>query len=205
MYKNKPLFGYKTLFLLKKRSKSTFQPVKVCSKWVCLEGVRANSECFYALLWSRCLLDGFWLLFDHFWAGFRPFWSHKKQVKVPKTKPKWAKNGVIFWVILDHFWMDPRSLWGHLGIILASFGLVLVSFWFHSEAFLGVIFVPFLGHFSRFLAGFYGFFLLRFLVMFWEVDCKTEQIDAREGKNIQNSAKIHQKCKIVQKLALFRL
>ena len=36
--KNKPLFGYKTLVLLKKRSKSTFQPMNVCSKWVCLEG-----------------------------------------------------------------------------------------------------------------------------------------------------------------------
>ena len=28
----------KHLFCLKKRSKSTFQPMKVCSKWVCLKG-----------------------------------------------------------------------------------------------------------------------------------------------------------------------
>ena len=31
---------------LKKRSKSTFQPMKVCSKWVCLEGSWVDSEFF---------------------------------------------------------------------------------------------------------------------------------------------------------------
>ena len=113
MYKNKPLFGYKTLFLLKKRSKSTFQPVKVCSKWVCLEGVRANSECFYALLWSRCLLDGFWLLFDHFLSRvstlLEPKTGQIAQIKA-KMDQKWVKSGVIFWVILDHCCIDPGSL-----------------------------------------------------------------------------------------------
>ena len=35
--KTSPLFGYKTLVLLKKRSKSTFQPMKVCNEWVYLK------------------------------------------------------------------------------------------------------------------------------------------------------------------------
>ena len=39
--------------------------------------------------------------------------------------------------------------------------------------------------------------------MFCDVDCKIKQKDAREGKNMQNSAKIHQICKFVQKQALF--
>ena len=38
-------------FLKKKRSKSMFQPMKVCTKWVCLKVCRMDSECFYALLW----------------------------------------------------------------------------------------------------------------------------------------------------------
>ena len=39
---------------------------------------------------------------------------------------------------------------------------------------------------------------------FCEVDCKIKQNDEREGKNMQISAKIHQKiCKIVQKQAVF--
>ena len=50
--------------------------------------------------------------------------------------------------------------------------------------------------------------------MFWEADCSIKQNDASEGKNMQISAKIHQKyanfcqnsptvCKIVQKQAFF--
>ena len=35
--KNKPFFAYETLVVLKNRPKSTFQPMKVCSKWVFLE------------------------------------------------------------------------------------------------------------------------------------------------------------------------
>ena len=34
--KNKPFSVIKHLFCLKKRSESTLQPMKVCSKWVCL-------------------------------------------------------------------------------------------------------------------------------------------------------------------------
>ena len=33
----------------------------------------------------------------------------------------------------------------------------------------------------------------RMFVMFWEIDCKIKENDAREGKNMQISAKIHQK------------
>ena len=36
--KNKPFVAYKPLVLLKKRSRLTFEPMKVCSKWVCLKG-----------------------------------------------------------------------------------------------------------------------------------------------------------------------
>ena len=40
--------------------------------------------------------------------------------------------------------------------------------------------------------------------MFWEIDRNVKQNDAREGKTMQISAKIHQNiCKIVQKQAVF--
>ena len=48
-------------------------------------------------------------------------------------------------------------------------------------------FGPFLGQFRVFALSFYGFFRV-----FWEVPCKIKQNDARESKNMQNSAKIHQ-------------
>ena len=48
-----------------------------------------------------------------------------------------------------------------------------------------------LGHFSPFVAIFTAIFtvILRFLVMFWEVDCKLKQNDAREGNNMQSMQK----------------
>ena len=48
--KSKPFFAYKTLVLVKNRSKSTFQPMKVCSKWVCPEVSWVEFECFFAAL-----------------------------------------------------------------------------------------------------------------------------------------------------------
>ena len=60
--KNKPFFGYKTLVLLKKRSKSTFQPMKVCSKWVCLEVSWVDFECFMHFNEG---LDDFSTVFGH--------------------------------------------------------------------------------------------------------------------------------------------
>ena len=42
-----PFFRYKTLVLLKKkRSKSTFQHMKVSSKWVCVEASWVDFDCF---------------------------------------------------------------------------------------------------------------------------------------------------------------
>ena len=49
------------------------------------------------------------------------------------------------------------------------------------------------GHFSPFLGHFYGQIGF-FLVMVWEVECNIKQNDAREGKNTQSSAKLHQNC-----------
>ena len=39
-----------TCFAQKKVKNPTFRPMKVCSKWVCLEAFWMDSECFYALL-----------------------------------------------------------------------------------------------------------------------------------------------------------
>ena len=80
-------FGYKTLVLLKKkRSRSTFQPMKVCSKWVCLEVSWVDFECFYALWWrSRWLLSGFYVPFHYFWQYLSLFRA--------KNGPKWPTKG----------------------------------------------------------------------------------------------------------------
>ena len=40
----------KKLVLLENRSKSTFQSMKVCSEWVCLEASWVNVECLCALI-----------------------------------------------------------------------------------------------------------------------------------------------------------
>ena len=85
-----------------------------------------------------------------------------------------GRSGVILGSVRDHFGNVLESFWHR-------FGVVLTPFW--------AIFVPFLGHFRPSLAHFYG----HFLVMFWGVASKIEQNDAKEGKNIQISAKIHQK------------
>ena len=45
-----PISPIKHLFCLKKRPKSTFEPMNVCSKWLCLEVSWVDFECFYALL-----------------------------------------------------------------------------------------------------------------------------------------------------------
>ena len=84
------------------------------------------------------------------------------------------------------------------GIVLASFwarfGVVSTTFWGCFWTILGP-FGPFLGHF-------YGHFAV-FWVMFCEVDWKIKQNDAREGKNMPNSANIHQKYAKLCKNKLF--
>ena len=126
-----------------------------------------------------------WLLnhFDPFWGCVGPYWDHFGT----KIGPFLGD----FWVILDHFWVDPGSLWLHLGIILESF-------WCRFDPILRpflALFELFLDHFwailSRFWGRFYGHFAI-FFVMFWEVECNIQQNDAREGKTMQTSAKIHQ-------------
>ena len=105
-------WGYqrnRKLFLLKKRPKSAFQPMKVCSKSVCLEVSWVDFECFYALLWrSRWLLNVFvWLLLT-FLTIFEPF------VTLSGAGPFWGDFGPFFGLIR-----------GHSGII---FGIILASF-----------------------------------------------------------------------------
>ena len=91
------------------------------------------------------------------------------------------------WTILGDFgpfFLSIRgSFWVHLGIILASF-------WHHFE----VVLTPF-GPFLTILAHFWAF-LPPFCVFFCdvsEVKCNIKQRGKREVKNMQNSAKIHQK------------
>ena len=60
-----PLFAYKTLVSLKTSSKSTLQPVKVCSKLVCLEVSWVDFECF---CWGGTRLEASWVEFKCFYA-----------------------------------------------------------------------------------------------------------------------------------------
>ena len=120
--------------------------------------------------------------------------------------PKWEHFGVC----LDHFWVDSghlviilASFWHHFGVVLGSFWLRFRPFWALFEPLLLV--GPFLGHFSPCLCHGYGHSAF-FLVMFRGVGCKIKQNDARKGKNMQISAKIHQKyAKLCKNKPLFRL
>ena len=101
----------KHLFCLRKRSKSTFQHMKVCSKWVCLEVSWVDFECFQAIWWrSRWLLNRFWRLLTPFEPFFDPIWGYT-----------------------GSFWADFVPSLGRSGVILGSlyerFGIVLASFW----------------------------------------------------------------------------
>ena len=66
-------FAYKTLVLLKKRSKSTFLPMKVCRKWVCLEVSWVDFVCFM-----------------HFYKGYMAF------------EPSFFRHYRHFSLLLDH-------------------------------------------------------------------------------------------------------
>ena len=138
---NWPFFGYKTLVLLKKRSKSTFQPMIVRSGWVCREASWVDSECFYALIWrSRWLLNGCLVTFYPF-NHLEPFWTKNGSKMTPKNGQKTAKNRSLgwFWGIFGR----SGSFWGHLGIIM-------VSFWGHFGFVFDLIFGPFSCVFDHF-------------------------------------------------------
>ena len=151
-----PLLGYKTLVLLKKTFKidvSTYESVQ-CE--VCLKVSWVYFECFYALLWSSIwLLNCFLLLlltfFDLCWGIFVPIWDYIG----PFLDHCWNR------AILGWFWtnleVDLRSFWGHFRVTFWSFshrfGIVLVLFWPHFEAFLGYLPVwAIFGLFARFWA-----------------------------------------------------
>ena len=160
-----PLLGYKTLVLLKKRSKSTFQPMKVCS-----------ARCVWK--YPGCILS----VFMHFYEAPSDFWTVFFLLLLTFFDLCW---GIFVHIcdyigpFLDHFWnrdilgwfwtnleVDLRSFWGHFRVTFWSFshrfGIVLVSFWPHFEAFLGYLPVwAIFGLFARFWAIFTV--ILRFL------------------------------------------
>ena len=97
----------KHLFCLKTQSKSTFQPMKVCSKWVCLDVSWVDFEWFY-LGSYRVILVSFWNQNRTIWGDFGPFSG---------------RPAVISGSLLGSFWHH--------------FVVVLVSFWPHFEAISG--------------------------------------------------------------------
>ena len=102
-----PFFTYEILVLLvKKRSKSTFQPMKVCSTWVCLEASWVDSACFYAFYEGVCY---FWTFLFRF---YRPFWAF-----LDHFDPVWGYMGPF----LDHFW----TIFGPFLAIFDDFWLFL--------------------------------------------------------------------------------
>ena len=141
-------FIYQTLVTLKNRLKSTFQPMKVCSKWLSLERQWVDSECVHALLLKVYMtLWGCTSLL----SSFSPFsivlglFGVKNRSKKPKIGPKW--------VILGDF----GPFWGTLGSFWHRFGVGLSSFWGRFD----LIFRVVMGHFRAFLG------VLRSFCGFW--------------------------------------
>ena len=142
-FKNILFSPIKHLFCFKnKRSKSTFQPMKVGSEWVCLEVSPVDFECLLCTF-MKVKMTFERAFFCYFWPPLTVFFE-----------PFWPYLGYIG-SFLDHFWTKMGSFWGHLAIILASFlgcfGVILVSFWHR----FGIVFVrlwpfwPGFGTFSR--------------------------------------------------------
>ena len=169
--------------------------MKVCSKWVRLEVSWVEFECFYTLVGRcRCLLG--WFCFPplptfltvflaHFWAIQGPFWD---------------QNEVIFG-------MNLTLNWHH-------FSIILCSFWCHFDHFLVILLALFAGlwafleHFFWRITAHFCYRLLRsftiFWVVFWEIQSKMMQNDAREDNNMQISAKKSPTlCKMVQNACHF--
>ena len=121
--KNKPFFAYKTLVLLKKRSKSTFQPMKMCSKWVHLEMSWVDFECFYAIWWrSRWFLNRLLATYDLFWPFLSQFWPCSQ----------------LYRAILDQNGTKIGPFWGNFGPFLGRPGVILGSLRDHWHRF-GII------------------------------------------------------------------
>ena len=163
--KRSPFWAIKHLFCLKKTFKidvSTYESVQ-CE--VCLKVSWVYFECFYALLWSSIwLLNCFlFVTFNLFWpllGHFRPYLWLYRAIFGP-----FLEQG-HFGVILDQFGGRSAVILGPLSVTFWSFshrfGIVLVSFWPHFEAFLGYLPVwAIFGLFARFWAIFTV--ILRFL------------------------------------------
>ena len=108
-----PLSAKKHLFCLKTRSKSTFQSMKLCSKWVCLEAPWVDFECFKQF--DEGLHD-FWSVFGPFLTPFEPFLTLSGAIQ-----------GILgwFWTIFGsirgHLWVNPGSFLYHFGVGLTPF------------------------------------------------------------------------------------
>ena len=134
--------------------------MKVCCKWVCLEGSWVDFECFYTLLWgSRWLFNFFLLLL----TLFGRFWTNSES-KMGQNGPEMGQNG-SFWGGFGPFLGRSGSLWDHFGIVWGSswcrfdpilrlFGLFLDIFG-HFFCSLLSPFWPILGHFHRHVAIFW--------------------------------------------------
>ena len=127
---------------------------------------------------SKIIVD----IFLFFLCFFLPFWAIKGQF--------WDEN-VTIW---HQLWTTFGSIRCHLGVTWGSFWHRSVSFWPHFEACLD--------HFGLCWTILRSFCRL-FMGMFWEVEWKVRKNDAREGKHMQISAKIHQKYIIGQKHGFF--
>ena len=135
------------------------QPMKVCSKWVCLQESWVDFECLYVLLWmSKWLLSGFYVLlrpiFDRLWA----FLGQKKRVKMAqntaKMRPKMGQKSVI----LGWFWTIFGSIRGYFGATWGPFWprfvIIFGLFWHRLELIFGLFWCD-SDHFGRFLGRFF--------------------------------------------------
>ena len=126
------------------------------------------------------------LLCNRCWAFSVPRWRHQDLIGSIR-----GHFGVTLW----SFWHCFAIIWGPLGVVLTPFwGL----FWAPFRRF----WTPFglFAHFLPFLRSFCGVFF----VIFCEVECNIKQNNAREGKSMQNCAKIQQNyAKLCRNMHLF--
>ena len=122
--KNSPRFAYKTLVLLKNRSKLTFQPMKVCSKWVFLEVTWVAFEVFVEVSFVS---TWFFQSFAPFWAIFRPLFTVSTVFFAifwflwGDFLPCLGRFGVIYGSLCDHFGVVFASFWRRFGVVLTTF------------------------------------------------------------------------------------
>ena len=131
-----------------------------------------------------------------FWAFSIPLPCHIGLFFRPKGTKKGTKNRSFlgdFGPFLGWSGITLGSLRDDFGIILARFGVVLIPFWGLFLSIFGLFFGPFWGILAQFWPFPRSFCEFFFLAMFWEVVRKNKPNDAREGKHMQISVKIHQK------------